>query len=630
VKQKQIQTTAVEISEETIAQVTKEIQTILNQPNLSVNPGSSLTTDLGMDSLNIAELIAFLSQKSESQEIHPEDLNTVQDVLEIAQNSSPGRERTYTRGNAQFPEEAHRPTPLFPKGATIHEAFLRNARRMGNHIACGDDIVGPLRYRKLEQSVLVLSSYFKTWPETHVAILLPASCASYILILSLLLAGKVPVMLNWTLGPRYLEDMMRISGAKAAISSWKFVEKLSHVDFGGVTDNIVFLEDLRLQLTLSQKLRGLFLSKLPTSLMLRALKIHAGSEDSTAVILFTSGTEASPKGVPLTHKNILSNQRSAFQKIPFYATDTFYGILPPFHSFGFSVAGIFPLLTGVKIAFFPDPTDGFALAEGIERWKITMFCGAPNFLKGLVSAAKKEQLKSIRVFISGAEKPPASLLESLAKIQPEAEVLEGYGITECSPILTARLPNDPPNGVGFLLSNIQGCTIHAETHALLKSGEEGELCVRGPNIFRGYLGDVASPFIEIEGEQWYRTGDIGYFEPSGNLVLSGRLKRFTKLGGEMVSLGAIEDALNKELLQRGVTNADTPSLAVCAIEKPDQKPEIVVFTTSNALDREGANEILNKAGLSRLIKIAQVQQVKEIPLLGTGKTNYRQLQTLIS
>lgn len=629
VKTKKSGTQTIPVDPETLSLVTKEIQTILSQPKLAITPTSSLTTDLGMDSLNIAELIAFLSQKFDTEEIHPEDLSTVQDALEAAQNSSLSKENKHIKGTFQFPQEPKRPDPTFAPGTTIQEAFLHSCKKMGNFVACGDDVVGPLRYRKLQQSALVLSSYFKTLPETHIAILLPASCAAYILIFAILLAGKVPVMLNWTLGPKYLDHMMQISGAKTAISSWKFIEKLSHVDFGNMTDSILFLEDIRSRLKLKWKLRGLFLSLLPTPLALRSLGLHKESENNIAVILFTSGTEASPKGVPLSHKNLLTNQRGTFNKIPFYATDTMYGILPPFHSFGFSVAGILPILSGMRIAFFPDPTDGFALAEGVNRWKVTIFCGAPNFLKGLMTAAKPEQLQSMRLFVSGAEKPPISLLELIAKIRPEAPLLEGYGITECAPVLTARLPQDPTNGVGFLLEGIEGCTIHPETQAPLPSGSEGEICVNGPNVFQGYLGTTASPFIEIEGKKWYRTGDIGYFEKSGNLVLSGRLKRFIKLGGEMVSLGAIEEVLSKELLAQGQGNTEAPSIAVCALELPDQKPKIIVFTTSNELSRESANEILSKAGLSRLIKIESVQKINEIPLLGTGKTNYLHLQTLI-
>jgi long-chain-fatty-acid--[acyl-carrier-protein] ligase len=170
--------------------------------------------------------------------------------------------------------------------------------------------------------------------------------------------------------------------------------------------------------------------------------------------------------------------------------------------------------------------------------------------------------------------------------------------------------------------------IHPETNELLSHGQVGEICVRGPNIFNGYLGNQRSPFIEINGKRWYRTGDLGYLDEEDNLILSGRLKRFTKIGGEMISLGAIEEVLATELIKQGCISADLPSLAVCADERLDQgkQPQLVLFAIIS-LDKEFVNEILRQAGMSRLVKISVIEKVEEIPLLGTGKTNYRSLQS---
>ena len=617
------------ISSETESKISKEIRRLLNSPNLEIKPEMSLTVDLGMDSLNIAEMIAFLSQKFDVEEVHPEDLETVQDLLAIAEEAKTIKRTSKQIGNARFSEEVGRPDPLFPSDSTIPEAFLNTCHRMGNFIACGDDLVGTMTYKKFKKSVLVLASHFKKFPESHVAVLLPASAGAYLVIMALLFAKKVPVMLNWTLGPRYLEEMMRISGAKKAISSWRFLDRLSHVEFGSVCDQLDLLEDIRGDLGLCTKLKGLFLSFAPKSFVRRALNLHTLTGNEDAVILFTSGTEAVPKGVPLTHKNILSNQKSLMECIDIFASDVIYSILPPFHSFGFSLTGILPFLHGLKVAYYPDPTDSFALAEGVARWKITFFCGAPNFLKGLFFAAKPEQISSVRLFISGAEKAPQELYDYVEKLKSGATLMEGYGITECAPVLSMNRLHLPPKGVGHPLPNVDVCTIHLETSELLPKGQEGEICVHGPNVFNGYLGSPRNPFIELQGEKWYRTGDIGYLDPEGRLILSGRIKRFTKLGGEMISLGAIEEVLREDLAKQEQKTTDTPTIAVCADEREGRKPEIIVFTTSNLINKERANEILNNAGFSRLIKVSQVRQITEIPILGTGKTNYRHLQTLI-
>lgn len=619
----------VQISSETQTKIYGEIRKILDNPGMQIAPEMNLAADLGMDSLNMAEMIVFLAREFNVEELHPEDIETVSNILEIAEGARVSERTVKKTGMVHWPKEKNRPDPQLPLGRIMPEAFLHSCDRMGPFVACGDDLVGVLTYKKMKRAVLVLAMHFSKMKEEKIAILLPASVGAYLLILAIQCAGKVPVMLNWTLGPRYLDEMMKASGAKTAISSWRFLERLSHVEFGDLIDQIQLVEDIRENLSFTTKLRGAFLSLFSAKAICRALSLGSIDENHLACILFTSGTEANPKGVPLSHLNILSNERAAMQCIDLRSSDVMYGILPPFHSFGFSVAGIFAFLSGMRIAFYPDPTDSFALAEGIERWKATIFCSAPSFLKGLFSAAKSSQLKTVRYFVTGAEKAAPDLFAYVEKLRTGAVLIEGYGITECSPILTLTRPNLPPKGVGSPIPGIEVCTIHPETLALLPPGSEGEVCVRGPNVFHGYLGSPRSPFIELEGKSWYRTGDIGYFDVDNNLILSGRLKRFTKIGGEMISLAAIEGALINELVKRGQLTMDFPTLAVCADERNlSKQPQLIVFTTVS-LDKETANEILKNSGLSRLIKISQVKKIEEIPMMGTGKTDYRRLQSYV-
>lgn len=618
---------AIQISDEVRKKVYNEIKKILDQPELDIQPEMNLAFDLGMDSLNIAEFIGYLTKNFEVRELHPENLETVQSVLEIAMIGKEGNIPKPPASSYTWKEDSKRPLPSLPIGRTIPEAFLNSCQRMGPFNACGDDTLGVLSYNRLKKGALILAQYFAKYKEERVAVLLPASAGAYIVILALQLAGKTPVMLNWTLGPRYLEEMMKISGSEKIITSWKFLDKLANVQFGAVLDKLVLLEDVRKKLSLFMKLKGLFLTKCSVPFVLKAMKLDKIDENSPCVVLFTSGTEATPKGVPLSHKNIIVNERSAMQCIDLNEKDVIYGILPPFHSFGFSVAGLFPILGGIRVAFYPDPTDSFALAEGVDRWKITLFCSAPSFLKGLFSAAKPEQLSSIRYFVSGAEKAPEELFERVKNLGGKAKLLEGYGITECSPILTLNRPHMPAEGVGRLAPDIECLTIHPETLEKLAEGADGEICVRGENVFKGYLGTPRTPFIEIDGKQWYRTGDLGHVEKNGCLVLSGRLKRFTKIGGEMISLGAVEEVLTKALLEKGRISPDVRSIAICADEKQEGKPRLILFATIQ-VEKEEANQIIQDFGLSNLVKIAEVKQIDDIPLMGAGKTDYRALQGL--
>ena len=611
------------ISDETKAKIYTTIARIIEKPGFAFLPEMNLALDLGMDSLQIAELVAFIGHEYDLQELHPEDVETIQSVLEVAEGARIAEPPAYQLMHARWPEEnGKRPDPSPPEGKSISEAFLRSCDRMGSLAACADDLVGVLTYKRMKKSALVLAEEFKKIPQKHLGIMLPASSAAYLLIFAIQLAGKVPVMLNWTLGSRSLDEMVKLSKIETVFTSWRFLERLSHVEFGLVADRIRLLEDVRQNLSLKAKLRGLFLSFLKTSVLMKFLN----TPDQNAVILFTSGTESAPKGVPLTHKNILSNQRSGMECFELKSSDIFYGILPPFHSFGFSLVGIFPILIGVRIAFYPDPTDSFALAEGIERWRATILCSAPSFLKGLFLSAKKRQLSSIRFFVSGAEKASPDLYDQVAKLK-HAALIEGYGITECSPILTMNRQDLPPKGVGRPIPGLEFCTIHPETLEVFPEGTEGEICVRGPNVFKGYLSDVKDPFIEIDGKKWYRTGDIGYFDKNHNLILSGRLKRFTKIGGEMISLGAIEEVLSTEFLKRNMISSDVTNLAVCADEQVPEKAQLVLFTTF-AIEKDAVNEILRQSGVSRIIKISQIYKIPEIPLLGVGKTDYRRLQQL--
>lgn len=599
----------------------------------AIAPNMTLTTDLGMDSLDVAELIAFLQDQFDIVGVASKDLTTVGKLMAIAakqvvcEDSHEEEEHDLSLWRQPAP---HQKVQL-AQGNIIPEVFLNNCARMGNAVACADMRSGIVTYNQMKLRTIILAEYIRNLPGKYVGILLPASTAASMTILACQLAGKVPLMINWTVGPRHLQAVAELSKVQAVLTSGAFIDKLQNVDLTGIDDMLIMLEDVKQQIGLTTKLKSYLLSKKSPASILKALKLDKVTKEQEAVLLFTSGTESMPKGVPLTHQNILSNQRAAVKAIDIFSDDILFGILPPFHSFGFTISSLISFLTGFKVAFSPDPTDSRQLVKGLERWKITIICGAPTFIKGIIKAAKPEQLNTMRLCVSGAEKMPPDLEMALKQLGKADCLLEGYGITECSPVLTFTQQGNQRRGVGQALPGVELCVVDLNTHSPLATGQQGLILARGPNIFSGYLNPgLASPFITVQSLQWYVTGDLGYLDPNGNLILSGRLKRFIKVGGEMVGLASIEEAVTKIALQKGWINGkeEGPTLAVCAKELNGDRPKIVLFCTF-ATTVDDVNKALKDSGFSNLIRITAVEQLPELPVMGTGKIHYRKLEELL-
>jgi long-chain-fatty-acid--[acyl-carrier-protein] ligase len=342
------------------------------------------------------------------------------------------------------------------------------------------------------------------------------------------------------------------------------------------------------------------------------------------VVLFTSGSENLPKAVPLTHANLLANLRDICAVFRFGKEDRLIGILPPFHSFGLTATLLLPVCTGVPVVYHPNPTEGAMLARLIEAYGVTLLVGTPTFLAGILRAVQGSELRTLRAAISGAEKCPAQLRETIQRVCPQLKVIEGYGITECSPVVSLGDDDKPLAGtIGKVLPSVEFVVVDMETGLGVAPGATGMLWVRGPSVFGGYLNyEGPSPFVEREGKQWYQTGDLVTGDAAGVLTFAGRLKRFVKLGGEMISLPAIEEVLARHYVK--TTDAD-PVLAVEA-SAAELNPELVLFTVRD-LDREEVNTLIKAAGLSSLHNIRVIRKLDKIPTLGTGKIDYRALRT---
>ena len=586
-----------------------------------VEKDQHLAYDLGLDSLAVAEVIAWVEKEFGFSQVDTDSLNTVGDVMLAAMGKGvasgdvplkPASQRWLAKSSSNSPLTV-------PEGKTITEVFLNQARQNPDRIIITDQSSGEKTYRDLITAIMVLRPLIKALPGSHIGIMLPASVGATIVYLATLFAGKIPVMVNWTVGSRNIVHSLNLIGVKKVLTANALVDRLSmqKINLEHLSDSFVFLENLRSKISYKSKILAYSRSRLNWS----SLK-HPEMTDN-AVILFTSGSESLPKAVPLSHNNIMTNIR----EIPSMATvrenDVLIGILPPFHSFGITATIVLPLCMGIQTVYNPNPTEASTIARLIEEYRVSLIVGTPTFLNGIMSASSISQLQTLRFAISGAEKCPAVVYESINKSCPNIQLLEGYGVTECSPIISFNMESSPrPYTIGRIMPSLEHVIIDVDTGKELGRNRAGLLLVRGPSVFSGYMNyEGESPFVKHNGKEWYKTGDLVSEDGDGVLTFCGRLKRFVKIGGEMISLPAIEEVLVPHFAD---DDDEGPIIAVEATPV-EENPELILFTVKDT-DRASVNSCLRDAGLSALHNIRHVIKLNEIPVLGTGKTNYLELK----
>jgi long-chain-fatty-acid--[acyl-carrier-protein] ligase len=538
------------------------------------------------------------------------------------------------------PEWFRPPTPGTDAGIlgdTVAEAFVARAQAHPKDVAVADDLAGVFSYERLLVGALIMARRFAAlppsrpaatdgqaggWAHKAVGLMLPASVACDVALLGLYLAGRLPVVLNWTTGPANLAHAARTMGLTHVVTSKRFLDR-SGVSVEGV--EYVYVEDLRQGVGKFELLRALLGVRLFPG-RVRA-RLPRPSADEPAVVLFTSGSEKAPKAVPLTHRNLLTNQRVSIPFLGVTRRDAILGFLPAFHSFGIAVTGLLPLLGGIRVVRHPDPTDAAGLARKIGAYKPTVLAGTPTFVSYILDRARPGELASLRILVVGAEKCPPDLFERVARAAPGASLLEGYGITECSPVVSANRPDaNQPGTVGQPLPGVEVSVVDLDSGEELPRGRQGMLLVSGPTVFPGYLGyDGESPFRERGGKRWYVTGDLAEVDSDGFIHFAGRLKRFLKAGGEMVSLPALEEPFAREY----PPTAEGPRVAVEGVETEGGRARIVLFSTEPISLRD-ANHLLEQEGFRGVMRVDEVRRVDKLPVLGTGKTDYKVLRAQIA
>jgi long-chain-fatty-acid--[acyl-carrier-protein] ligase len=506
---------------------------------------------------------------------------------------------------------------LAMQGDTVPAAFVEQALSRPRDIIVADDRSGALTGEQLLIGALMMSRRLKKVAAPNIGVLLPASAACDVVLLALYLAHKLPVVLNWTTGPANLAHAARVMELTHVVTSQAFADRAGVVVEG---TSFLFVEELRAGIGKFEQVRTLLRVRWRGGSIRR--KAKAVSPDHLAVVLFTSGSEKAPKAVPLTHRNILTCQRAGIGVLGLTGQDVFLGFLPAFHSFGLSVTSLMPLVTGVRVVHHPDPTDAGSLVHKIAAYGVTVLVGTPTFVHYILERSVPGNLDSLRLIIVGAEKCPPSVFARCRELAPNATVVEGYGITECAPVVSLDLPTAPRSGsIGKPLPGVRVRIVDLESGGLLPTGQMGMIHVSGPTVFPGYLGhEGPSPFIEEDGKRWYVTGDLGEFDADGYLWFRGRLKRFLKAGGEMISLPALEEPFARLY----PPTKEGPRVAVEGIEH-DSGRLIVLFTTE-PIDVREANALLLKEGFHGVMRLDEVRRVDTVPILGTGKTDYKQLR----
>lgn len=477
--------------------------------------------------------------------------------------------------------------------------------------------------------------------ESRVGIILPPGLLGTIANLAVVLAGKVPVNLNYTLGGEALKSCLAQAGVRTMLTVDKMRETIDERfgDFPWVEHTIElrsYLQGLPRPLIVAVAAAA---RVLPGSLLARLLGVPRQGGHHEAALLFTSGSDSAPKGVVLSHRNLIANTLQVRDSGILPQGCKALLNLPIFHSFGFTV-GIWTALTQPFYpVYVPSPLDFKMTAEAIQREGCTVLIGTPTFLRPYLKHVPAEKLASLRTVVAGAEKTPAAFHEAWEARFPHCQYFEGYGLTETSPVVSVNLPDIAPSpespegftgkragSVGRLFTGMAARTLHPDTGEILPIGETGVLSLKGPNIFEGYLNLPEQSAAMFDEDGWLRTGDLARLDADGFLYIEGRLSRFSKIGGEMVPHGAVEVAVAQAL---GLPQDELPQVAIAA-KQDEAKGESLVLLASIEVDMSLLRSKLQEAGLANLWIPKVLQRVEAIPTLATGKLDLKGLRKLIA
>ena len=514
---------------------------------------------------------------------------------------------------------------------TLDRAFVRTARRYFWRFAMADGRVPKIRFGGLlVKSVFVARRMRPLWKDQEMTgILLPPSAGGALVNYAATLLGRVPVNLNYTANNEVIASCAKQCNLQTVVTSKAFVERFPKIEIPG---RVLMLEDVLAKPRITEKLVALMIAwTLPFRLMKSALGAPRRNADDLATIIFSSGSTGDPKGVMLTHYNILSNIRQVTQVFMLSGGDKVLGILPFFHSFGFMATLWMPVVHGIGVVYHPNPLDATSISELVAKYKVTFLIATPTVLQAYMRRCLPEHFGSLQYVLVGAEKLPertALAFEDIFGIRP----LEGYGCTECSPVVAVNGRDFRAPGfrqvaarrgtIGHPLPGVSVRIVDPDTFEPLPLNQPGMLLVKGPNVMKGYLGRPEKT-AEVLKEGWYTTGDIATMEEDGFVTITDRLSRFSKIGGEMVPHIKIEEELNE------LAGNTEQVFSVSAVPDEKKGERIVVLHT---LTEEELAPVLAKLADCNLPPLwkprpNQFFHVDALPYLGSGKLDLRALKT---
>ncbi|MCE2960285.1 MAG: AMP-binding protein [Akkermansiaceae bacterium] len=495
-------------------------------------------------------------------------------------------------------------------------------------------------FSKILPVAIALSKFIiKETDKPRVAIVLPPGKAGLIANLAVLFAGKVPVNLNFTASHDAIRSSIRQADVDRFITADPFVRKVSSFPWPPNRD-LIFIERTIPEIKKEIVKWGLISKFLPAPFLANMLGLNKRCDNDEAILLFTSGSSGEPKGVPLTHRNVMANVLQFGSRLNIGRDASILGCLPLFHSFGCTVTLWYPIIDGVNLVTYPSPLETKRLAELISLHQINVLLATPTFLRGYMKRIDPAQLKSLQLVVTGAEKLPQNLADAFEEkfgVRP----MEGYGLTETSPATNVNLPTPESvanyhsmpaqlNGaVGQLLPGIAIRLTDPVTNAPVPLDQPGIINLKGPNIFTGYLRDVKRSNEVLTADGWFKTGDVGVFDADGFLHIQGRISRFSKIAGEMVPHETLEAAINKVL---GLDTETERKIAIVGVPDEKKGEAIVLLSTiaGQALEQECIDlryKLLDE-GITSLWCPRQIIPVREIPLLASGKLDIKGCQEL--
>ena len=524
-----------------------------------------------------------------------------------------GRKRRQAAGAALYDVMSNLIFTTTSTDRTVIEAIIDAARVHGrNWPMLEDPVTGKLTYRRLLLGSAVLGGKLMALAGEGkpVGVMLPTANGAVVTMLALMSAGRVPAMINFTSGAANILAACEAAQLDTIVTARGFVEKArldNLVAALGQKVQVVYLEDIRATVGFIDKLRGLLAARKP---------LVKRNPDDWAAILFTSGSEGVPKGVVLSHRNMLANMAQATARIDFGRQDKVFNVLPVFHSFGLSIGVILPLCAGVPVYLYPSPLHYRNVPELIYGVNATILFGTDTFLSGYARAAHAYDLRSVRYILAGAE-PVKDSTRHVYMEKFGLRILEGYGVTETAPALALNTPMF--NKFGSVGRILPGMTARLETVAGVEEG--GRLFVKGPNVMLGYLRAENPGVLEPPPEGWHDTGDIVTIDDQGFIKIRGRAKRFAKIGGEMISLAAVE-MLASELWPDAL-------VSVATVPDPRKGERLILATDKRGASRPEFQAYAKSKQASDLMIPAEVIHFDKVPVLGSGKVDHMAVQKLV-